>query len=172
MLTNKQYVRWLPAAGFIAMLLGAVDPMEGSVLMAAGSALVLLDRFVERAEPAELAYRLWAFGLSAFGVLALFVLSAFGGVGDETGISGWWAALALPYLVGWSMSIWGKDSPSWVLWLGMVPSAWWLVVLGLMLTRDFGGPYALMAGIPLGATGAATIAGCIVRLVQRSKAAA
>lgn len=169
---TKQYIRWLPAAGFIAMLLGALDPMEGSVLMVAGSGLVLLDRFVERATPSVRAYRLWAFGLSVFGVSALFVLSAFGGVGGESDISGWWAVLALPYLVGWSMGIWGKDSPTWVLWLGIVPGAWWLVMLGLMLTRGVGGPYALMAGIPLGAFGLVTIIGCIVRLVQRSRGAA
>jgi hypothetical protein len=43
----------------------------------------------------------------AVGVAAMFVLSAFGGIGGKSGHSMWWGVLILPYPVGWLMALAG-----------------------------------------------------------------
>jgi hypothetical protein len=91
--------------GVLAMLVGAVDPLEGSLVILPGSGLVLLGTFLGKAERRALADWLWAFGLITFGVGAMFVLSAFGGIGGKSGHSMWWGLLVLPYPVGWVMGI-------------------------------------------------------------------
>ena len=45
--------------------------------------------------------------LVALGFGALWVLSAFGGVGGPGGHSNWWALVLAPYPVGWIMGIIG-----------------------------------------------------------------
>ena len=44
-------------------------------------------------------------GLIAFGVGAMFVLSAIGGFGGTRGPSMWWGLLILPYPIGWVMGL-------------------------------------------------------------------
>ena len=93
--------------GGIAMLLGAVDPLEGSLLILPGSGLVALGIFLGRKERRTVLYWVWAFILIAVGVGAMFVLSAFGGIGGKSGHSIWWGITILPYPVGWIMALAG-----------------------------------------------------------------
>ena len=97
--------RILLILGGIAMLLGAVDPLEGSLLILPGSGLVTLGMFLGRRERRTKIYWLWVFILIAVGVGAMFVLSAFGGIGGSSGHSMWWGILILPYPVGWLMAL-------------------------------------------------------------------
>lgn len=87
------------------MLIGALDPLEGSVVILAGSGLVALGTFFGQVRRQLLTYWISVFILIAVGVGAMFVLSAFGGIGGTSGHSMWWGVLILPYPVGWIMGI-------------------------------------------------------------------
>jgi hypothetical protein len=97
--------RILVGVGALGMLLGALDPLEGSVVILVGSALVLLGVFLGREGHQALLYWAATFLLITLGVAAMFVMSAFGGIGGTSGHSLWWGVLVLPYPVGWIMGI-------------------------------------------------------------------
>jgi hypothetical protein len=110
MTTRKLWSRILIFIGGIAMLLGGVDPLEGSLLILPGSGMVALGLCVGKAERRLLRYWAWVFILIAAGVGALFGLSAVGGFGGTSGLSMWWGILILPYPVGWLMGVVGAIS--------------------------------------------------------------
>ncbi len=91
--------------GCAAILVGSLDPLEGSVLIVIGSALVTLRAFLDPTALPTRKYWLTALLLNVVGVIALFVLSAFGGVGGKNGHSWWWALFVLPYPLGWFMAL-------------------------------------------------------------------
>ena len=99
--------RILAVVGGIAMLVGTLDPLEGSLLILPGSGMVALGVFLGRKARPTVLYWAWAFGLIAVGVAALFGLSAVGGFGGTSGLSNWWGVLILPYPVGWLMALAG-----------------------------------------------------------------
>jgi len=162
---RNAWSRFLIILGQIAMLLGAVDPMEGSILILPGSGLVALGTFLGRNEGGLIAYQVRVFILIAFGVGALWGLSSLGGIGGSTGRSMWWGMLTLPYLVGWSLGIWGPRSPKWLLLLGIVVGLWHVALLVLVVGRSAGGQGAasVAPGVAIGGIGMLTIAGCLVR---------
>jgi len=104
---RKLWARILIWLGGIAMLLGTVDPMEGSLLILPGSGLVALGLFLAGKERGLIWYWVSVFLLIAAGVAALFVLSAFGGIGGRSGHSMWWGLFILPYPIGWVMALGG-----------------------------------------------------------------
>jgi len=108
--TRRLWSRILVILGGIAMLVGAIDPLEGSLLILPGSGLVALGMFLGKRERHTLVYWVWVFILIAVGVGAMFVLSAFGGIGGRSGHSMWWGILILPYPVGWLMALAGAIS--------------------------------------------------------------
>ena len=152
------------------MLVGAVDPMEGSVVILPGSGLVALGTFLGQSERRLIAYRVRVFILIAIGVGALWGLSWVGGFGGNSGRSMWWGVLILPYLIGWSMGIWGPGSPRWLLLLGIVVGLWYLVLVAMVLKGSGGHRGAMSAwpAIVIGAIGVLTIVGCINRLRNRT----
>lgn len=159
----------LVTVGFVAMLVGAIDPLEGSLLIVPGSGLVALGAFLGNGRTLAWIYRLWVFALISFGVAALWLLSMAGGFGEPSGLSIGWAALVLPYLVGWVMGILGTDSPRWVLWLGLGMGFWFLamaVMMGGMPVASSPEQAASIRAVQLvvGIAGAVTIGGTIVRL--------
>ncbi|MCX7826818.1 MAG: hypothetical protein N2689_14855 [Verrucomicrobiae bacterium] len=87
------------------MLVGALDPLEGSPVIVAGCGIVTLGTFLSNKGRGLLIYWVWVFILIAVGVGAMFVLSAFGGIGGGSGHSLWWGLLIVPYPVGWMMGI-------------------------------------------------------------------
>ena len=99
--------RILKIAGAVAMLVGTLDPMEGSVLILLGSGLVALGVFLRSKDRRTAIYWTWAFILIAIGVGAMFALSTMGGIGGRSGHSMWWGVLILPYPVGWLMALLG-----------------------------------------------------------------
>jgi hypothetical protein len=167
--SRNGWARILIVIGSIAMLIGAVDPMEGSVVILPGSGLVALGAFLGHRERRLIAYRLGVFSLIAIGVGAMWVLSWRGGFGGKSGLSMWWGVLVLPYLVGWSMGIWGPGSPRWLLLLGVVVGLWYVTLMGIVLRHPRGGHGAMSAlpGIVIGAIGVVTIVGCVTALVRR-----
>jgi hypothetical protein len=105
--TRLLWSRIFKVVGGIAMLLGTLDPMEGSVLILPGSGLVALGIYLGGKDRRTVLYWTWAFILIAVGVGALFGLSAVGGIGGRSGHSMWWGGLILPYPVGWLMALAG-----------------------------------------------------------------
>lgn len=103
---NRRRLWRLPVViGLLAMLAGAVDPLEGSLLIFPGSALVALGALLGKSPRRRLLYV--AFALVAAGVGAMFVLSSLGGTGGSSGRSNWWLLLVLPYPAGWVLSVVG-----------------------------------------------------------------
>jgi hypothetical protein len=105
--TNMIWSRVLKVVGIIAMVLGSLDPMEGSVLILPGSGLVALGVYLGRKDRPIILYWTSVFILIAVGVGALFALSAAGGIGGRSGHSMWWGLLILPYPAGWLMALAG-----------------------------------------------------------------
>jgi len=95
----------LVIVGLIAMLVGAIDPLEGSLIILPGSGMVALGALLGKSRYRRLLY--CAFVLIAIGVGLMFVLSMFGGVGGSTGRLMWWALVILPYPVGWILGLVG-----------------------------------------------------------------
>jgi hypothetical protein len=98
--------RVLLIVGLSGMLLGAIDPLEGSLIILLGSGLVALGAFLGKSRRRVLVY--WSLALVAIGVGAMFILSAFGGFGTGTGLSNWWGLLLVPYAAGWVMGLAGS----------------------------------------------------------------
>ena len=95
----------LVIVGFLAMLVGAIDPLEGSFVILPGSAVVAVGAFLGKSR-----YRMFLFGafvLIAAGVGAMVVFTAMGGIGGHSGHSLWWGLFILPYTVGWIIGLVG-----------------------------------------------------------------
>jgi hypothetical protein len=96
-------------------------------------------------------------------------LTMIGGIGGSSGRSVWWGVLILPYLIGWSMGIWGPGSPRWMLWLGIVVGLLYqaiLVKVVMGLARHHG-TMPLAPSIIISTLGVLTIVGCLIRLTKR-----
>jgi hypothetical protein len=110
MKTHRKLPRILVIAGFAGMVIGAIDPIEGSLLILPGVGLLALGTFLGGSRHRALV--LWSFACVAAGVAALWVISAFGGVrfpGEpaSAGHSAWWGLFLLPYPLGWMAGLVG-----------------------------------------------------------------
>lgn len=85
--------------GFSAMVGGLLDPLEGSLIILPGVALVTVGAALTRSEHTRLLSSSLVF--VAVGVTALWALSAVGGFGGTTGRSVWWGLALLPYPLGY-----------------------------------------------------------------------
>ena len=161
--------RVLFAAGYIAMLVGAIDPLEGSIVILAGSSMILLGAYFEHGERQYLVYRFRVYVPVVLGIAALWITSMLGGFGGSSGLSVWWGLLVFAYPVGWLLNIWAPDSPRWALWLGAVVGFWYLILPIVLVGvkdnvrfEDLGAPEIIMAVF-----GVLTITGCIYRLSRQ-----
>jgi hypothetical protein len=87
------------------MVIGALDPLEGSLLILPSTGLVALGAWLGLNPARKLVS--WALLLVAVGVGVLWGMSSVGGLGGDTGRSMWWALLLLPYPVGWILGVIG-----------------------------------------------------------------
>jgi hypothetical protein len=101
----RHWPRILVLVGLVAMVIGALDPLEGSFVILPGVGLVAFG--ARRGNSSQRTLLLSSVVLVAVGVGALFGLSALGGFGGNSGRSNWWALAVLPYPVGWAMGIVG-----------------------------------------------------------------
>jgi hypothetical protein len=164
---RELWSRILIIVGGIAMLVGALDPIEGSIVILPGSGLFAFGALLGQHERRLIAYRVWVFILIAVGVGAMWwgLPAIRRGFVGASGLSMWWEVLILPYLIGWSMGIWGPGSPRWLLLLGIAVGLWYQALLALNLSYGRGGTEALLV---VSAIGVLTIVGCIWRLRNRS----
>jgi hypothetical protein len=103
MQSSPRTARTLVIAGLIAMVGGALDPMEGAVIILVGTALAAAGTALSRSHHERWLYA--SLCLTATGVAALFLLSGMGGFGGTSGRSWWWGVLILPYPVGWLLGL-------------------------------------------------------------------
>jgi multisubunit Na+/H+ antiporter MnhB subunit len=102
----KEKIKWTRVVyiiGVIALIIGALDPMEGSVVIASGSALIALSTYLTH----DRHWKIFLLSLIMIliGVFFLFYLSSLGGFGGTATLSWWWGTLILPYPIGWLISI-------------------------------------------------------------------
>lgn len=102
---GNRWSRMLIIVGLVAMVIGALDPLEGSLVILPGVALVAVGAL--RSNSAHRLLVSCSLVLVAVGVGALWGLSALGGFGGNTGRSNWWGLVLLPYPVGWIMGLIG-----------------------------------------------------------------
>ena len=93
----------LIALGFLGMLLGAVDPLEGSFVILPSSGVVALGAWLGGSRYRTLLS--WAFVLIAAGVGAMVIFTWMGGIGGHSGRSIWWGLFILPYPIGWVLGL-------------------------------------------------------------------
>jgi purine-cytosine permease-like protein len=105
--SRMPWPRILKVVGGIAMLVGTLDPLEGSLLILPGSGMVALGMYLGGKDCRTVIYWTWAFLLIAVGVGAMFALSALGGIGGKSGHPILWGMLMLPYPAGWLMVVAG-----------------------------------------------------------------
>ncbi len=100
---KKTWQRIIYVIGVIALIFGALDPLEGSVIVVAGSILLALSTYLTKDRHWKLF--LVAVIMIIIGVFFLFYLSSLGGFGGTSSLSWWWGTFILPYPLGWLMSI-------------------------------------------------------------------
>ncbi len=98
---QPKYFRIIYIIGIAAVLVGSLDPMEGSVVIAIGGALLTWHAFLLQSRTKVL--YLMAAAMITFGVCSLWGLSALGGFGGTSSINVWWGLLIVPYPAGWLM---------------------------------------------------------------------
>ena len=96
---GQRRARSLIVVGLAVMVLAALDPLEGSVMVVAGGGLMALGAHLR--ESRHRGYLYGCFAMLMTGVAALWILSAFGGFGGTSGRSSAWGLLIVPYPIGW-----------------------------------------------------------------------
>lgn len=96
--TKFRWNRNLYITGVIACIVGALDPMEGSIVICAGAALLAFSTY--KLNDRHTKHFLLHFILIAIGVISLFAISDLGGLGGQN-LSWWWGLFILPYPLGW-----------------------------------------------------------------------
>jgi hypothetical protein len=91
----------LIVAGSCAFVAGILDPLEGSLVILAGSGMVAFGSGIDPEERAHAPFWTAVFAAMLIGVCALFVLSAQGGFGGDSGHSRWWGLTIVPYPLAW-----------------------------------------------------------------------
>ncbi len=98
-----KYYHILFTVGVIALIGGAIDPLEGSIVIACGSVLISISAYLKKDSFKKLF--LISSLMIVFGVCFLFYLSSLGGFGGKSSLSWWWSLLIIPYLLGWLISV-------------------------------------------------------------------
>lgn len=89
--------------GIVLFAAGTLDPLEGSVLIIAGSLLIAIVSHLNQNTYRKM-FRNAAI-LICMGVFFLFYFSSLGGFGGNAKLSWWWATLIIPYPAGWFLVV-------------------------------------------------------------------
>ena len=94
-----KWTRIIYITGVISIIIGALDPLEGSILIMIGSALLALSAYITSDKHSKI------FTVSLviilIGVAFMFYFSSLGGFGGTSTLSWWWGLLILPFPIGW-----------------------------------------------------------------------
>lgn len=102
----KEKTNWIQIIfiiGVIGIIAGALDPMEGSVVIAFGSVLVAIASYLKK-DRHKNHFILYA-ALILVGVFFLFFWSNLGGFGGTSEYSMWWGLTIITYPIGWIATI-------------------------------------------------------------------
>jgi hypothetical protein len=97
------WTRVIYYAGITALIIGILDPLEGSIVIAAGSVLIALSTYLTHDRHRKLF--LLSTILIAIGVIFMFYLSSLGGFGGNSKLSWWYGLLVVPYPIGWILAV-------------------------------------------------------------------
>lgn len=102
----KTRINWLRIAwlfGVIALIIGVIDPLEGSVLIVLGSIVLAVTAYLKN----DVHWKVFMIAalLIITGVSFMFYLSSLGGIGGDSDKSLWWGALIIPYPAGWLLAV-------------------------------------------------------------------
>lgn len=100
---KAKWTRVIHLIGVIALIVGAVDPLEGSVVIIAGSALLALSAYVTSDRHSKIFTA--ALIMIVVGVAFMFYFSSLGGFGGTSKLSWWLVLLILPFPIGWLIII-------------------------------------------------------------------
>ena len=100
---KRKWIRIIYILGIISLIAGALDPLEGSVIIAVGSALIALS--TRLAHDRNRRIFLTTSIMIITGVCFMFYFSSLGGFGGTSTLSWWWATLIIPYPIGWLINI-------------------------------------------------------------------
>lgn len=103
MWTKSKILKVLFIIGIVAIIIGVLDPLEGSAAILAGSFLIASSMYFLKDKYWKLF--LVGFILIAFGVFFMFYFSSLGGFGGNSKLSWWLISLIVPYPLGWLLII-------------------------------------------------------------------
>jgi len=103
MKTTFNWQKILYFAGIAGLIIGAIDPLEGSIVIGAGSVLLALSTWLMQEKQSKLFAVCSA--MMIIGIVCMFYFSSLGGFGGKSTLSWWWAILLIPYPVGWLITI-------------------------------------------------------------------
>ena len=103
MVEKAKWTRVIYIVGVVALIIGAIDPLEGSLLIMVGSALLALSAYVNNDRHSKI-FTI-ALIMIVIGVFFMFYFSSIGGFGGTSTLSWWWGVLLLPFPIGWITTI-------------------------------------------------------------------
>ncbi len=103
MWTKVKILKVLFIIGIVAIIIGVIDPLEGSAAILAGSLLIALSSYFLKDRYWKLFFV--GFIMIAIGVFFLFYFSSLGGFGGNSKLSWWFISLIIPYPIGWLLTI-------------------------------------------------------------------
>ncbi len=92
----------LYTVGILNIFLGALDPLEGSILIVIGSILITVYKYLRGDQHKKIF--LASCVMIVVGVGYMFYLSTLGGIGPDNK-SWWWIIPVIPYPVGWLLTV-------------------------------------------------------------------
>lgn len=98
---TAKWNRFLYITGVILLIAGALDPMEGSIVIALGSIMTFIA--TQFSEDRHKNIFFIASILITFGVISLWFISSLGGFDPKT--EWWWLLLIIPYPIGWFLEV-------------------------------------------------------------------
>lgn len=103
MWTKVKILKVLFIIGIVAIIIGVIDPLEGSAAILAGSLLIAISSYFLKDRYWKLFFV--GFIMIAIGVFFLFYFSSLGGFGGNSKLSWWFISLIIPYPIGWLLTI-------------------------------------------------------------------
>ena len=102
----RRWSRRMLWIGTAALVLGLLDPLEGSLVILAGAGVSTVAAHLGHLSARR--WLDWGVALATLGVAMLWALSEAGGIGGNSGHTNWWALLLIPYPIGWLLSLSGS----------------------------------------------------------------
>lgn len=96
---KAKWTRIIYIIGVVALIIVVIDPLEGSLLIMAGSALLALSAYATSDRHSKIFTA--SLIMIVIGVAFMFYFSSLGGFGVTSTLSWWWGLLILPFSIGW-----------------------------------------------------------------------